>query len=223
MNIIKGLVVKDFQTIKSYKSTVFFMTVLFVACSFISNNFVISLSVFMPLLFGMLGLSSFSYDDLAKADKYVLTFPVNKKDVVKARYIYILIVTLSGTVLGLIFTILAQGIKTSSFFDKEFLSSVLASVIGGSVGIMFIQSFQIPIMYKFGAEKGRIIQMIMIVVLMIGISVIVTTLMNFFGISLENLVEMLKDYLIAILGITMIAMYLLSYTISCKIYCKKEI
>ncbi len=223
MNIIKGLIVKDFQTIKSYKSTIFFMILLFVVCSFLSNNFVISLSVFMPLLFGMLGLSSFSYDDLAKVDKYVLTFPVNKKDVVKARYMYILIVTLSGTVLGLIFTILAQGIKTSSFFDKEFLSSVLASVIGSSVGIMFIQSLQIPIMYKFGAEKGRIIQMIMIVVLMIGISLIVTTLMNFLGISLENLLSMLKNYLIVILGITMIAMYLLSFIISCKIYCKKEI
>ena len=88
---------------------------------------------------------------------------------------------------------------------------------------MFLQAFQIPIMYKFGAEKGRIIQMVMIVVLMIGISLVVTLLMNFFNVSLDSFVIMLKDYLIAILGVIVAILYILSFTVSCKIYEKKEI
>ena len=96
MDIIKGLIVKDFQTIKSYKTTILFMIIIFIVCSFLNNDLMSFLPIFMPLCFGMIGISSFSYDNLAKTDKYILTFPVNKKDIVKARYIYILIFTLLG-------------------------------------------------------------------------------------------------------------------------------
>ena len=187
------------------------------------NEIIGFLPVFIPLCFGTLGISSFSYDNLAKADKYLLTFPINKKDVVKARYIYILMVTLIGTLLGFVITLIAQEIKTSNILNKEFLENTLASIIGSLFAIMFLQVFQIPIMYKFGAEKGRIIQMIMIVVLSIGTSLIVTTLMEFFNISVDSFIMMLKDYLIIVLGVSVTIMYILSFIISCKIYDKKEI
>ena len=223
MNSIKGLIIKDFQTIKSYKSTILFMSLIFIVCAFLNNNFVNILPVFLPLWFGMLGISAFSYDDLAKADKYILTFPIKRKDVVKARYLFILILTLSGTLLGFLFTLLIQGIKTPNIINTEFLINTSAFIIGSSVGVIFIQSFQIPVMFKFGAEKGRIVQIILIIAFMIVISALVTILMNIFGISLSDLLEMLKDYLISIFGITIIAIYILSFLISCKIYEKKEI
>lgn len=223
MNAIKGLIIKDFQTIKSYKSTILFMIVIFVICAYINNKATNFIPIFMPLCFGMLGISSFSYDNLAKSDKYLLTFPINKKDIVKARYIYILIFTLLGTLLGLILTLITQWIKTSEILNKEFLNNTLAIIKGSSSAIILLQVFQIPIMYKFGAEKGRIIQMIIIIALMLGISLITTTLMNFFKISLNNFIIILKDYLITILGIAVILLYIISYKISCKIYEKKEI
>lgn len=223
MNVIKGLIVKDFQTIKSYKSTVIYMIVIFVVFAFFNNDLMSSLAIFMPLCFEMLGISSFSYDNLAKADKYVLTFPLSKKDIVKARYIYILIVTLLGAFLGFVLTLITQGIKTSNVVDKDFLGNTLAIIFGSLTVMILLQSFQIPIMYKFGAEKGRIMQMIMIVALMIGISLIVTILMKFFNVSLESFIIMLEDYLIAILSIFVIIIYILSFVISCKIYERKEI
>ena len=212
MNVLKGLVVKDFQTIKSYKSTVLFMIVIFIVCAFLNGDVTNFLPIFIPLCFEMLGISSFSYDNLANADKYLLTFPIDKKDIVKARYIYILMFTLLGTVLGFVLTLLVQRIKISNVPDKECLSNTLAIIIGSLIAMMFLQAFQISIMYKFGAEKGRIIQMIVIVVLMLG-----TTLMNFFEISLDNFVITIKDYLIVMV------VYILSFIISCKIYEKKEI
>ncbi len=223
MNVIKGLIVKDFQTIKSYKSTILSMIIIFMIGGFLNEDILTFLPITIPLCFEMLGISSFSYDNLAKADKYLLTFPINKKDIVKARYIYILLFTLLGALLGLVFTFIAQGIKTSNFFDKEFLSNTLAIIMGSLLSLMFLQVFQIPIMYKFGAEKGRIIQLIMIVALMIGVSLIITTLMQLFGISLDNFIVMLKDYLIAILGMVVIILYILSFAISYKIYERKEI
>lgn len=223
MSTIKGLIIKDFQTIKSYKTTVLFMIILFAACAFLNDNFITFFPIFMPLCFEMLGISSFSYDNLAKTDKYVCTFPVSKKEIVKARYIYILLATIIGTLLGLILVFIANMIKTSSPLDKEFLSNVLATIVGGFLGMIFLQTFQIPIMYKYGAEKGRIIQMIMIVVFMLGISLITTAIMNFLGITIDKFIVMLKDYLIAIIGIVIVMLYIFSFLISCKIYEKKEI
>ena len=223
MNVIKGLVIKDFQTIKSYKGTALFMLVIFVGSSFLNNNITNFLPIFMPLYFGMLAISSFSYDNLAKADKYILTFPINKKDVVRARYIYILLVTLVGSLLGYILTILVQCIKLGNILDIGAIVNNLAVIIGSLLGIMFLQSFQIPIMYKFGAEKGRIIQMIMVVGLMLGISIITTVLMKIFGISLDTLIAILKNYLIVIIGAAVVLLYISSYITSCKIYEKKEI
>ena len=223
MSTIKGLIIKDFQTMKSYKTTILFMIVIFIVCSFSNNNLTNFLPIFMPLCFEMIAISSFSYDNLAKTDKYILTFPINKKDMVKARYIYILLFTLFGSLLGLVLTILIQCIKIGNMIDKDILSNTLAIIFGSLSAIIFLQAFQIPIMYKFGAEKGRIIQMIMIVALMIGISLIVTTLMNFFNISLDSFIIMLKNYLIVILSISVIIIYILSFIISYKIYDKKEI
>lgn len=223
MSIIKGLIVKDLRTIKSYKSTIIYMIVVFGLFSFFYGQISMSIAVFMPMCFGMLGMSSFSYDNLAKTDKYVLTFPVDKKDIVKARYIYILLVTLFGTLFGFVLNILFESIKTGSLVSSETLINIVSSVFGSLIGVMLLQVFQIPVMYKFGAEKGRIIQMSMIVFLMIGISLITIALMKVFNISLDDLILMLKDYLIAIIGITVILLYIFSYKISCRIYKRKDI
>lgn len=223
MNIIKGLIIKDFQTIKSYKSTIIFMLAIFIGSGFLNDGMSTNLPIFMPLCFGMLGISSFSYDNLAKADKFILTFPVNKKDVIKARYMYILLVTLLGALLGFVLTILVQSIKIGRIVKIEMIENTLAIMLGALFGVMFLQIFEIPIMYKFGVEKGRIIQMVMIVVLMLSISFITTAFMKIFGVSLDFFIEMLKNYLIAIIGIIVVSLYVFSYKVSCKIYKRKEI
>ncbi len=222
MAALKGLIIKDFQTIKSYKTTILFMIVLFTIGGFLNDDIITFIPVTMPLCFEMLAMSGFSFDNLSNSDTYIRTLPVDKKDIVKARYIYILLFTLFGSLFGLICTILVQLLKTKNI-GTEILISDLSITSGAFVGIMFVQIFQIPIMYKFGAEKGRIIQLVMIIVLMLGISLATTAIMKIWGISLDNLAVMLKDYLIAVLGIMVILLYILSFVISRRIYERKEI
>ena len=198
------------------------MIVLFTIGGFLNDDIITFIPVTMPLCFEMLAMSGFSFDNLSNSDTYIRTLPVNKKDIVKARYIYILLFTLFGSLFGLICTILVQLLKTKNI-GTEILISDLSITSGAFVGIMFVQIFQIPIMYKFGAEKGRIIQLVMIIVLMLGISLATTAIMKIWGISLDNLAVMLKDYLIAVLGIMVILLYILSFVISRRIYERKEI
>ena len=171
------------------------MIVLFTIGGFLNDDIITFIPVTMPLCFEMLAMSGFSFDNLSNSDTYIRTLPVDKKDIVKARYIYILLFTLFGSLFGLICTILVQLLKTKN----------------------------IGTMYKFGAEKGRIIQLVMIIVLMLGISLATTAIMKIWGISLDNLAVMLKDYLIAVLGIMVILLYILSFVISRRIYERKEI
>ena len=89
--------------------------------------------------------------------------------------------------------------------------------------MMILQMFQIPIIYKFGAEKGRLIQMIGIVIIMIIGSSITVFFIKVSPFSLDEFLIMLEQYGLAIIGVVVVLLYLLSYKISLKIYNKKEI
>ena len=89
--------------------------------------------------------------------------------------------------------------------------------------MILLQVFQIPIMYKFGAEKGKIIQMIMILAVMLGISGITVGLMKISNVSLEQLEIFLKNYGILLIGIVSVILYFISYQVSFAIYRKKEV
>ena len=142
MHSIKGLIVKDYLTLKSYKSTILFMFIILIVGGILNDGITTFLPIFLPLFFEMLAISSFSYDNLAKSDKYLLTFPINKKQMVKARYIYIFLFTLAGSLMGLIFSMLFQIISLKGVVDLEVLGNNLTFIIGSFVGIMFLQSIQ---------------------------------------------------------------------------------
>ena len=36
---------------------------------------------------GMISLSTFSYDEMSKSNKYILTLPTNRKEIIKSKYI----------------------------------------------------------------------------------------------------------------------------------------
>ena len=88
MKEIIGLIIKDCMTLKSYMKTIIFMIILFSVCMYINGDITSFMPVYIPLFFGILAMSSFSYDNLSKSDKYLLTFPVSKKDVVNDKFVY---------------------------------------------------------------------------------------------------------------------------------------
>lgn len=220
MNIIKGLIIKDFMNIKSYKSTMIYLVIMFLVVSILNNEVSTFLPLMITLIFGMIGISSFSYDNFSKSDKYILSFPVSKKDMVKARYIYILLMTAVGAIIGPIIATLVQGLKTNNL---EGIREIVMTTAGALLGMIVLQIVQIPIMYKFGAEKGRIIQMITIIVVMGIISVITAFLIKISPYTLDEVLLMLERYGFIIITIIVFILYYISYKISCKIYAKKEI
>lgn len=220
MGILKGLMMKDLRNIKSYKSTILFFIVIFAITGFFNDTAVSFIPISITMCFGMMATASFSYDNLANSDRYLLTLPLTRKDMVKARYIYAMLMTIVGAVIGNILAIAFQFIKAGNF--DEILNCLLAS-LGGVFGIMILQMFQMPILYKFGAEKGRLIQMVAIILVMLGISSVTAFLIKISPFSLEDFGNMLEQYGLAVIGIVVVILYYVSYKISVGIFEKKEI
>lgn len=94
--------------------------------------------------------------------------------------------------------------------------------MGGIFGISLILAIQIPSIYKWGAEKGRIQMFILffiIILLALGIAYIVTNL----GINIneEAINSFFQRFGILIVVCLLILMYYISYRISYKIFRNK--
>ena len=222
MNVIKGLIIKDILQLKSYKKTLIVFILIFTLTSISGNNGTGNmLAIILTLGFGMFSMASFNYDELNKADRYILTFPLTKRQVVLSKYILVIGSTLIGSVLGIIL-----GLVVTFVINKQALNieELISTGLGGILGISFIEAIQIPCIYKWGAEKGRI-QMVIVtasVALLVGVIILIG---KRFGIQFEicNFFEMFSGFFPLIFIVVTIAMYYISYKVAYKIYEKKEI
>ena len=179
------------------------------------------ITIMLILVFGMVGIATFSYDEMAKADRYILTLPLTRKEVVRAKYMLVILLTLVGAVLG----VLASGIISYAMSKAlpDFLE-LISYALGGILGIAFVEGIQIPCMYKFGAEKGRmqIFIVIAIMALLLGGIFFIGEKINV-NLPVNNILNILTNFLpLVLLALTAI-IYFVSYKIAYKLYSKKEI
>ena len=177
-------------------------------------------------IIGMISLSTFSYDEISKSNKYILTLPTNRKELVKEKFILAIGATILGGILGLLLTIIVVNvmnyIKPENIINLDY-ESLVTTTIGGMWGISLIQAIQIPSICKWGAEKGRIqmfVLLFMIIAVVFGVGYLI---MNAnFNINVEMIESFMNKFGIALLILFMIFMYYISYRISYKIYENKE-
>lgn len=221
MNAIKGLILKDLAQLKSYKKTLItFIIILFIYSVTQENleSLVNMIVVILTLGFGMFAVGSFSYDEYAKSDRYILTLPVTKRDVVFAKYLLVISSSLIGATLGMTLGFIIM------LFNNSIDGGLLFSLASGSFfGISLIECLQIPCIYKWGVEKGRI-QIFIISFVLIGLGALLMTLpIDFAKIFNFKNMDLLIKMLPFILLLLSLAFYYISYKVSINIYNKKEL
>ena len=223
--MIKGLLKKDLYNLSTYKASLI-ITILFCGIAIIGTEAINFAPIIICTIVGMIALSTFNYDEIAKSNKYILTLPTGRKDIVKEKFILAIGATVLGGVLGLLITIIAVNImnyvRPENVINMDY-ESLIITTIGGMWGISLIQSIQIPSIYKWGAEKGRIQMFILVFILIavvagIGFLIVKANL----NIDMEMLNEFMNKFGLFLLVLFMIVMYYVSYKISCKIYMNKE-
>lgn len=210
---MKGLIKKDFLLIKSNLKS--FIVIILVFTLFSMNGEGFDVSFILPFLAIMMFISTFSWDEFNNFNAYAITLPIGRKNIVKSKYISAIIFIAIATIIGLIISYLTT-ILSKNIFDIE---AILSNLFGTLLGLSIILAIWLPVVYKFGVEKGRIM-------LFVGVFALVflcATLSKLFDFtSLINFLNSLDKVLFIAIPLISIAIMVISYLISVRIYLKKE-
>ena len=140
MKEICGLIKKDILNLSSYKISLLVMFVCVFAIGSAGEEMWRYIPIVMTTMLGMIALSTFSYDELAKSNEYVLSLPVNKKEIVVEKYILVISMALIGGIVGFIitpiFANILNNIRADNIINVDY-NSLLYSTLGGMFGILY--------------------------------------------------------------------------------------
>ena len=142
---MKALLYKDFLVAKKYLKMLFLMDLIFVAVSIFGSSETPFLSVFPLVMCAPTVTSLISYDERFRFDRSCECMPVSRKTQVDEKYLLAL-----GYV-AVIFLLCALGVlrKTAGADRALMLTAMLAA------GLL-PAALLLPVIFKVGAEKGRI-------------------------------------------------------------------
>jgi len=209
-----GLLLKDLYTLnRQYGKTLLFMLIFFALMSTGMDNPASFLDGFIILMSMMMSITSFSYDSLAKWDRFGLSLPVSRKDIVAGKYILSLILCFAGTILSFIVSSIVLYFKSVEGFG---LTDHIMAVVGIVTITMFVFSILLPLIFKFGVEKSRIL---LIALFAMPTAAILT--LDHLGVVMPS-----EETVMAIVKTApaiVVVLYFLSFLLSVQIFQAKEI
>ncbi len=207
-----GLIKKDFLLIKANSKQ---MVIIFIVYLMLAFQGTFDATFIVPLIGIMLFISTFSYDDFNNWNSYAVTLPDGRRNVVRAKYIASIILTV---ILGAVALAISAGIsytKTNSINVDEIMSSLMGTMLSSVI----IISLLYPIVFKFGATNGRII-LFAVVFGAAGIGALIAQFVDMT--SIINIINRLDNYSLIAIPIISVILLGISYLISNKIYQRKE-
>ena len=153
---MKGLIIKDLYQLAKYCRSFLIILVIFLAASAMNQNNWFFL--FYPsLLCGMIPVTLLAYDERSHWDRYALSLPVTRRQIVTGKYVIGLGTILVSLLLSLALSAVRMG-KTGSFSAGDLFS------LGGAIFLSasLTASVTLPFMFKMGVEKGRVIYYVVI-------------------------------------------------------------
>ena len=201
--MLKGLLIKEwFQIRHSLKR--FLGIIVILGIIFGSSGDSISLLWIIEFLCFSSIITTLNLDERTKWDSYerVLAMSIEKK--VVSKYIFMILCNLFGTLLGCTISIIISPEECILILGSAFFINILLMVIG---------IVMLPLLYKFGTERMRVINIAIVLILFYGISIVTEQLA---GSNLFNII------LVGFPVIGVIAIFI-SIKISKKIYQYKQL
>ncbi len=199
---MKGLLLKDWYLTVKYLRMLILISLLFAAMSVFSpeNGF---FRIYPAVMFAMIPVSLYSYDDREKWTVYAQAFPVSRAQYVTGKYLF---GALGMAALVALLTVLYLISGAEGFVGAVTLSLVLGL---GSASLM------LPVLFRFGAEKGRIAYLIFIGVICGGVAALSLAAPSEGGAAMPTPSPALCA--------GMIVLYILSWRLSVALYQKREL
>lgn len=216
---MRGLILKDLFILKRYSRFLVMYLVLFGGIFVAQGN--ATFGSMIVVLLSSLTISTFTYDDHARWDQYVLSTPVGRKKVVLAKYLLALLLVALGLLAGVLLVLLGRLVNPGNQ-DLQGLVPLASIGVSALVGALAV-SVIIPLVYRFGTEKSRLMMMLVYALPALAIGVVANFLLpeqlrgavRWIEASYQSLLVAIPLFCIAAIGF--------SYVLSVKIYAKKEI
>ena len=145
---MKGLIIKDILSLRKNIKMMGAMLLFFAVFAFIGND-VTFVSGMATLLMTMLTVTTLAYDEASKWDRYALSLPITRKQLVLSKYLLTLLLALGGAVISLIILLTAS--LTGNGIS---VIEALATVYGLFWVSLVFTGILLPLTYKFGVEKS---------------------------------------------------------------------
>ena len=210
---MNGLLKKEFFVLRKQLRTWTLLFVLYAAITVTGVWGPYILTTLVTVMTLMTPLSAFGYDQSTGWETFVATLPGGREKVVGARYLFCLLVDLAAAALALGLTLL---LGLLGFADVA-LDEAAASTLSCAAVALLMIAVALPLCYKLGVEKARVVYMAVFLAAFGG------------GLALVNLLSgrialpawLGYALLAAVVPVLAVVMYL-SYRTSVSILRKKE-
>lgn len=215
---MKGLLLTNYYLV--YRTFFMFMGIAILGSGFVfyfgNASMYRLIATFIILFAAIPALEVIKYESKSGYEKYVLTLPVTRNNIVQSHYLFYFLVVIIGT-------LLSYGIFYIYSFvsDTPIDNDIFKSVSLGTFIILNAGAIAYPLLYVFGAEKSDAITIGGAcggLVIYFGLQSVIGYLIEQFPISNLNS-SLYVSILYTIFGIII---YIFSFVISVFIYRKKE-
>ncbi len=158
---MKGLLLKDWYLICRHCRAYLMILVVFLGIGLFSPESIFFL-YYPVLMAGSIPVTLLSYDSMSRWESYSRTFPYSEGQLVAAKYLISLLAVLVTSLV----TVLACGLRMGAQGGLDLMVLLQMSCVVLALGLL-TPALMLPWVFKFGAEKGRIVFYVVLVLLMV--------------------------------------------------------
>ena len=203
---MKALILKDIYVIWRQMKYFLVMILIFSALpSGFNNAFAVVYAAMMPY-------TALAYDERSKWDQLAAVMPYSTRDIVLGKYVFGWLCIGAAAVLSLLFQAVLALLGSRAFAP--------AMMAMAALGGLCILAISLPVMFRFGVEKGRLM-MFLIIFLVCGSAGALSSI----AISVDHTAGGLSGpfaALMAVLPIAAAALTAVSVPLSMKFYARRE-
>jgi ABC-2 type transport system permease protein len=215
-----NLIYKDFLILRKslYLGLVYIILFMFV----LKSNGIYAYTSAVIAITYMFVMSAFAYDDKNKSDVMINSLPVDRKTVVLAKYASIFVYIAAATAAYIII----YNIVSLIDYDAGVYPATLEGFLAALVSVSLMNGVYLPLVFRMGYTKAKITNMLIFFLAFFGMSFLINLIYKSNNTYVKQALEWLNNQSEAVIIIGAFAMafliLLLSYTISVKLYKRRE-
>ena len=197
---MKGLLIKDWQTLLKQMK---FMLVIVVVLACVPGTYMAAFALFYA---AMLPITALAYDERAKWDELAAMMPYTAKSIVGSKYVLGLTLVLPVLALSILSRLL---VHSTPIVSEDTISLLITAELS-----LILMAIDLPFMFRFGVEKGRLIYIALTCVFVIaGVN---------FADKLVDMINGIETAMVTTVPLLLLAAAVtalfLSYLISVRVY-----